>query len=74
MNKRKVSVFEYYQEKMIEFTDFDYNSISNDRARHILGKFFRLPDWLQIRTINEMVEHGLLRRNGKRQIEIKSSS
>ena len=71
---KKVTPYEYYQEKMICLSDINRKFISNDRAKHILGKFFRIPRELQAVFINQMVHQGLLKGIGQRELEIIASS
>jgi hypothetical protein len=71
---KKVPVYEYYQEKMIEQSDLNQKEITNEKAKRILGSRFLLPSWLQIVTINDMIRHGLLKRESQEILQIKSCS
>lgn len=71
--KRKIEpVYLFYQEKMILFSDIDHKSITNDKAKLILGLQFRLPYWLQTSTINRMIHFKLLKRVSQTKLEILS--
>lgn len=60
----------YYHEKLCINSDIDYTRITNDRAKHILGLMFKLPSWLQTRTLNDLEKLGLIKRNGQREISL----
>ena len=67
---KKVILYEYVAEKMAEFADVDRNVISNDKAKHILGSMFRIPQWLQVPVINQMCRCKLLCRENQKLIKI----
>ena len=68
--KKKEVLYNYIQEKMAEVVDIDKNIISNDRAKHILGFRFRIPKWLQVPVLEEMIDLKLLKRKDQRVLEI----
>jgi hypothetical protein len=68
--KPMMAIARFYQEKLIKFSDKNYQYITNDRAKWILGRMMRLETWLQTKTINDMVELGLLEREGQQILKI----
>jgi hypothetical protein len=71
MSRKKVVLYEFIRERMEEQTDLRNYEITNDKAKDILGKQFRIPRWLQAPVINEMIEVGYLDRIDKFKILIK---
>lgn len=62
--------FKAYQERLIKFSDINHTEISNERARIVLGRFMRLTSMEQTQALIAMEELQLIKRNGKRMIEI----
>lgn len=60
----------FYQEKFSKLSDIDYKTLTNARAREILGKVFHFDYHHQSIVINDMEELGLIKRNGQQIIEL----
>ena len=71
MNKKLV-IYDYVVEKMIENSDLRESKITNDRAKHVLAYCFKIPRWLQSAVINEMVRLNYLERENQTTIAVNS--
>jgi Zn ribbon nucleic-acid-binding protein len=66
---RNIEAYEFYQEVMIKFSDLDYQHISNDRARHLLGSHCRIPRERQSIVLEQMIKCGFLKRENQKVLE-----
>lgn len=63
-------VAKYYQEQLIKLSDIDYKTITNARAKYVLGTVMRLPSYLQTITLSDMKEWGLLKNVNQKILKI----
>lgn len=66
---RNIEAYEFYQEVMIKFSDIDYEHISNDKARRLLGSHCRIPRERQSIVIDQMIKCGFLKRENQKILE-----
>jgi len=67
MNKKRAILYRMVTERMAKFVDIDNEHISNQQAKLVLARSFKIPGFLQATVMHELVEdwHLLERVNPK---------
>lgn len=71
MDKVRVSniFYDYLNEKMVELSDMSHSHITYKRARYVLSRF-RIPEWLQMPIIKEMITCCYLERESQQFMKV----